>query len=233
MVAFTEIIICEMALSRIGVPVQITDDGGFGLIAGSDDSTIEQRVCEQWYSRVRDAVLEDAPWTFAKKFITLTQHSDGVGKEWVDEWEFAYLYPEDCLTLRRFVNDVGTGFYEQGYDYPFTAPRYGDRLWAWKYRIAIDAGVKVILTDVENDDADIEYTYRVEDAALFPNQFVSALAWRLGSEIAGPLSVSVELQQQAAVNYNFEVGRAKATNLNEPNDHELGDGSFNRARGGD
>jgi hypothetical protein len=228
--ALTEVLICNMSLSRIGVSEQIVSAGG--TIAGASTSSVAQEQCLLWYDRCRDRVLEAAPWTFARGFVLLVEADDGDGEIWEDTWDFAYTYPADCVTVRRFVDDVNRGYGYADYGYGYQDSTRGiDR--SWRFVIRQHASAKVIMTDVTGTNANIEYTKRVTDVLLFTEEFASALAWNLAVEIAGPLSVSPALTTAAGLEYQRATLMAQASMLNEENPRPDGDEVFVRARGAD
>jgi len=160
-------------------------------------------------------------------------NDDGTGEVWTDEWEYAYTYPSDCLKVRRFVNDLSSGYYGYGHE---PIGRFGGTgAWtkAWRYVIRQHSAGTVILTDVEEDDADIEYTKLTTDVLLFPATFTEALGWLLAAEVAIPLSASTERSDHARVMYGRTIQQAIASNMNEDHPRDEGDGEFIRSRGGD
>ena len=228
--ALTEIVVADMALSRIGISRQLTDVDG--TLANSTDTGKELPVCVQWYERCRNKALETFPWTFARAYTTLVLNDDGDGEIWTDEWDNAYDYPADCLKIRRFVNDRGVWDYGLFGQAGGTFPVNFVGLPEWRYEVKILSGSKVIMTDVAEADADIEYTQLITDATLYTEQFASALAWQLAAEIATPLSVDLKRREDALRMYSLEMQAAAASMLNEeiPRDEDP-DLDFINARG--
>lgn len=226
MTTLTEIVIANLALSRVGISRQIA--AGDGTLSGSADTSIEKAQCLLWYEICRDRCLEEYPWPFARKFATLTLEDDGEGEAWEDEWDNAYVYPSDCLKARRFVQDQGIGFYRldstEGV-WPWS------QMDPWRFVVRQHGGTAVILTDVAEDDADLEYTVRVTDPTEFSYSFASALAYLLASEIAVPLSVDTEKANRLLALYQMEGAKAAAIAFNEEEPRDEGDGSFLRSRG--
>lgn len=70
-----------------------------------------------------------------------------------------------------------------------------------------------------------------ESAASFPPQFCDALAWRLASELAAPLTNKTSLMEYAANRYADSVARARASagNAQRPRDDKIP--GYIRARG--
>lgn len=228
--ALTETVIANEALMRIGISRQITSVGA-GTLVLSTDTTTEKSVCEFWFPRCRDRLLQEFPWTFARKYATLVLSDDGTDEVWIDEWENAYVYPTDCLRIRRFVTGASSGYYGTGWGFD-SDTRLGLHEYAVRYVVRQHAGAKVIMTDVETTEAKLEYTAQVTDAGLLTEQFGSALAWLMATEIATPLSVNDEIRQAAMQGYLFEIGMAQANSANEEEPRDEPDGVFLRSRGG-
>jgi len=221
--ALSELLICNMALSRIGVGYQLTI--GAGTIASSTDTGAELRACSLWYERCRNRLLEQIPWTFARKYATLTLNDDGTGEIWEDEWDNAYTYPSDCLTARRFVNDSTwastEGWWGDVYRRVYASP-YSE----WAFVVRIHGSTKVIMTNVAEADANLEYTYAVTTATLFTEQFADLLAWTLAAEIAEPLAINTARSDRARQMAQISFQRAAAHVLNEEIRYPQGDTSF-------
>lgn len=229
--ALTEVTVCNMALNRIGVSRELDGDVD-GTLANCTDTSLEKELCDRWYARARNSVLEAHPWTFARKYVTLVLNDDGTGEIWTDEWANAYTYPSDCLKIRRFVNDVGAGVEGGGYSHGHLGTRYfgSGAFGQWRYVVRVHDSTKVILTDVATGDADIEYTYEATDASMFTESFASCLAWKLGSEIGIALDANPARSTQALQMYLGELKAAAASMLNEELPHRDGDGEFLQAR---
>lgn len=230
--ALTEVDIAEMALDRLGISKPLSGDAD-GTLANCTDSSLEKSVIDRWYARCRNATLEAYPWTFARKYATLTLADNGDGEAWEDEWDNAYVYPSDCLRVRRFVNDVNSGYVGPGYLGPYARSWEGSWAhdWAWRFVIRIHDGAKAILCNVDSTDAKIEYTFEATDASLYTEQFASVLAWRLAHEAAAALDVNPTRSQRALEMFVYESARAAAAMSNEENSPRNDDGDFLRARG--
>jgi hypothetical protein len=213
--ALTEVVICNMALANLGHSTPLTDPGGNSDIASVTDATVEARLCQLWYERCRNQVLEDYPWDFARKYLLLTQLSDGTGKVWADEWDYSYTYPADCHVFRRFVT---------GTDDRDPEP------WPWVIRN--DGDVKVILCDVEAADANAEYTKTMAatDVDLFPEKFSDALSWLLSWRLAQSLSVPKARRDELLQTYMFTMPSAQRSDANEREDQPDRDEAWITAR---
>lgn len=224
MVALTEIVIANMALSRAGVLRPLP--AGDGTLANSTDGSIELQACQLWYPICRDRCLEGFPWPFARAFATLTLADDGTDEIWEEEWANAYNLPADCLRAWRFVTDRHAAVLSTGCGLAYYVPQDDAR----PFVIREHGGAQVILTDVEEADADLEYTKQVTDPTRFSFTFASALAYLLGSEVSEPLSVSPERAERLRQLYLMEGAKAASQAANEEQPPEDGDGRFLRSR---
>jgi hypothetical protein len=181
----TVIQVCNMALARINVMPGINS---------IDEQSKEAIACKLFYETMRDFVLKDYDWGFARCRVALAL----LDVEAPTNWDYTYAYPSDCLEIRSVVIPG------------MPQPRSDQRI---PYKLGNVADVRVIHTNAQ--DTEIEYTRRVTDPTLFDVMFVTALAWMLASEIAMPLTGKVQLAADAITGYQRTVARAAAANLNE------------------
>lgn len=90
--------ICNQALSDIGGRVSITDF--------LNDTTPAAIQCRLWYDTMRQALLQAAPWSFARKTAALTQLAlitDSPMPSGMYPWGVKYLYPADCLRMNYIL----------------------------------------------------------------------------------------------------------------------------------
>jgi hypothetical protein len=88
----SEVQMCNLALSRIGEePISAIDEGGN-----------KANLCQTYYTTIRDELLSNHDWGFARKRRALALLSeDAVGR-----WTYTYQMPVDCLKP-RFVEYGG------------------------------------------------------------------------------------------------------------------------------
>ena len=84
----SEIEICNAAMTKIGAR-RVT--ATFSTLPATE----EERLCFEHYDRLRDALLRDNIWNFAKKRASLAK--DTVDPLWA--WENAFTVPVDLLRL--------------------------------------------------------------------------------------------------------------------------------------
>lgn len=117
-------------------------------------------------------------------------------------FDFAYAYqlPTDCVFVRS-LNMEGFDFAVEG---------------------------RTLITDLA--DAKILYTKYVNDPNLYDAIFISALAYRIATEIAYPLTNSVTKIQAMNTMYINEVKKAKVMDASEGKKEVVDDNDWLRAR---
>lgn len=198
--ALSVVSISNIALTRIGSSRLVES---VFPVDGSDESN----VLNLHYEAVRDQVLEDFPWPFARKYATLGLIEEAASQPWANQWGFSYAIPSDCITIRRLATGLGPATYAPP---PF------------------EVGDAVILTN--EAEAVAEYTYRVTDPAKFTPSFSSAVSWLLAHEIAMPLSVSDGIRERAMRNYGIQLSMARAASANHGQDPDPPESQYVRAR---
>jgi len=125
------------------------------------DKTKSATTCRIFYEPLRDALLREHPWAFAIARQALASLV-------VDNYtthEFVYQLPTSPRCLR--IINVMTAAYVPTY---FPYDREGDRLYT------------------SEPSASLYYIGQITDPNQFDAIFVDAFAWRLASELAGPLT---------------------------------------------
>lgn len=84
--------ICNMALSYIGISIELTDV--------DTDATAAAKACLRFYDTSRDDVLRAYPWPFATKIAALAGKANNPNAEWA----FSYTYPADAIAIRKILN---------------------------------------------------------------------------------------------------------------------------------
>lgn len=197
--------ICNAALMHLGIDYELTNL--------TSEKTRYGRVMRQFYDEVRDIVLRDFDWPFARKVDVLAL----VASDPTDEWAFSYRYPSDCLKVRRILSGSRQ-------DTPESAVAYN---------LANDGTGFLIYTDAV--EAQIEYTVRLDNPTLyymadFRGAFELALAARTSSALL-PESRDKLLKQQTLRNlYAMSLAQARANALNEERPDPEQDSEFVRSR---
>ncbi|GAT35617.1 hypothetical protein TSACC_3688 [Terrimicrobium sacchariphilum] len=134
---------------------------GKAEIMSLDDDSPSAALCKQFYEQTRDEVTQSHAWNFAIRRQTLSQLAESP----VFGWAYQYQLPADCLRILQL----------NGYEVYQPDSRY-----------EIEGG-KMLTND---ETAQVRYIRRVEDATLFPPLFVEALALKIATRLAKPLSGS-------------------------------------------
>lgn len=194
--------ICNLAILRLGSTQFIEDL--------DNEKSTQAALMRQLYDRMRKATLRDFPWPFATGFAALAL----VEEDPIDEWAYSYRYSTGCLRLRRILS----------------GNRNDTRSSRVSYKLTNDSAGLLVYTDQEN--AEIEYTTDFDDPTFFPEDFVSALAWRLSAEAAPGLTGGDPhgLGKRALQMYVGEIQLARANALNEEQTDEAPDSEFIRER---
>lgn len=164
----TEIEICSAALAALGTKG----------IASFEDDTVEARASGAYYSLVRDKVLEDRIWSFAKKQYIL-------GPDLAVPlfgFEKKFQVPSEVVRVHRV--DDGSG----------------------DYRMQWDLQGRYILADV--DSIYVTAVRKETDTSLYSPGFTLCVALRLAVALAVPLKENRQLKADLWQEYKFELGEA-------------------------
>lgn len=156
----SEVSICNVALSLLAV----------NPVISLEDDSQQASLCKALYPVLRNAVQEDADWTFAIKRKSLAPTTD------TPDWKYTYsfLVPSDCL---RLIEVTDQPEFQTNATYRLEWRKEGNR----------------IVCDAEN--IYIRYVSFVEDTSLFTPMFEQALSQRLAAEMAIPLVESKALYE--------------------------------------
>jgi len=193
----SEVQIAKLALQHIGDRWDISD---------LTESTPEAEQVNLVFADTRDALLRQHPWNFAKKFATPAALTATVPAN----WDYAYVYPTDCVRMRSIVDPLETGV-------PI------------KYEVARNENdVKVVLTD--QVDAEFCYTARVTDTTQFDPEFVMAFSYLLAARLAMPLTGERAIMgDMDTLARNIAVA-AQETDSNEGIEEDLPEATWIQAR---
>lgn len=195
--------VCNIALSSIGSGKPIQD---------LDESSEQADACRTFYDDVRDEVLRDYAWPFAKQSMELNL----VESDPNDDWGYAYRYPSAALFIRRIWGAVRN---------PSLAATI-------KYDIGSDATGKLIYTD--EPDAEIEYTARIEAVSKWDSGYVLAVAYLLASKIAMRLvkEDKIGMTERMEAKYVRQMLKVRANAENERRPDPPPESDIITARGG-
>jgi hypothetical protein len=155
-------------------------------------------------------MLRDFAWPFCSAIADLGL----VEEDPTDEWGYSYRYPADCLRIRRILS----------------GERNDNRQERVSYKIGRDGTGLLVYSDEE--DAQIEYTYRETDTGRFTPDFNLALSYRIAAYVAPRLSGGdpFKLGQVMERMYVLSITKAQANAANEEQPDEEPDSEFHRTR---
>lgn len=202
----SEVEICNLALAHIRA----------GSINSLDEASVQAQYCKLFYPVLRDQMLEDSPWQFARGLEPLA-----VLEETLFNWVYVYQYPTDCLHINRLVLNleqinsesssiaVGSRYHHER----LARPNFNRQV---EYKIYNTDDNKVIASN--HCELRIDYRKRITDLNLFSNSAILALSHLLASELATPL-VGVDkgrpLRSDELTVYKSYLGSAIDNELNE------------------
>jgi hypothetical protein len=189
-------------------------------IASEDETTLAAAVCKRHYPDCLDEALELRDWPFARgqAALALLAEVSRVG------WVYAYALPSDFVAARGLIVG-GQRLSLQGEEDREPHEIQSD-----------DAGEgQLLLCDLELEDSDaLVYTRRHETVSRWPRQFLSAVAWRLASELALAIVKGVEgqkLAQACLIAFDTSIRVAFANQANQGQRDPDPDPPSIRARG--
>jgi hypothetical protein len=173
----------------------------------SEDSREAESLNEIW-DHALDVCLAELDWSFAEKRAVLVESSTAPP----DAWAYAYVYPSDCVKARYIDDDAQTRRKED--EIPF--------------KLGLLNGERVIYTD--HIDAELVYTERVTDLAIWPAYFSEFLAKYLSAEIAAEMTNNERITLRAEQRKAMALASASADNFNEQDEPEEPESSFENSR---
>jgi hypothetical protein len=172
-VATNQVQICNFALSAIGTR---------STIASMDEGSAESIQCSLHYDSALDATLRGAHWNFARKQVALALIADATQGQTVPQpWTYEYAMPSNCLLVRFLLPQAA----QVGAPYPVAQPR------PVPFIVASDQDqngndINVILSN--EPFAQVVYTGRITNPAVYDPAFVTAFFHVLGMRLAIPLT---------------------------------------------
>ena len=200
------ITICNTAAGRVG----ITDN-----IVAFDDRTVLARQCSLLYVSTRDQMLEDFSWGFAQtvRALALVSDTDTLG------YKYRYAMPSDCVKPQIVTDVAGARWSGMNtrdvWDYGYFFRQYG----RVNFQIQQDPDNNsrlLILTDIP--DAYLWFTLRHENTDSMTALFRSALAWKIGAELALAVRADPDMARMCSDQYDVEVSKAQVRALDGQRD---------------
>ena len=187
----SEVAICNTALAWLGQTLITTLD---------DPADPNAEKCRNTYPFVRDAVLEEREWTFARaRDISVTEQRGG----W-DQW-YRHSFPQDWLTVSNVYAD----------------PRSEDNIeWEREGRFILAKESTIYLRGLK----------RVTDTGQFTNLFVQALAARMAADLAIALTQDRAMQSDMWQLYQGKLAEAAARDGYQSSAQKMKPGMLVRGR---
>lgn len=180
--------ICVLALSHIGDPGQITS-------INPPDGTPQAARCATFYPIARRTFLESRDWSFATRRTTLADLDDPTGP-----WLYRYTRPAGALRVSKVLAPTSAS-------HEPTAP----------FITELDSsGNETILTNIP--EAEVVYLFDQTDTTRFTPLCVSAVAFLLGSYLAGPLikgKYGIQVSEGLLQRYGVELSMAATANASQ------------------
>jgi len=184
--AVSDVQIAKLALSHIGDRYDITS---------LDEATPEAEQVNLIYTDVRDALLREHPWNFARRFYTPAALSGTAPAG----WGFMYAYPPTALKVLKLVHPLD--------------PR-GEKLEPLKFAVARNNDdIKVLMSNEQ--EPEFEYVKQITLATEFDAMFDMAFSWRLAEHLAMPLTGDGQIADKMERKSRMEVEKAKMDDANE------------------
>lgn len=195
-IAISEVRICNMAMSMIGASSKIESITEAGA---------EAQECNLWYNYSREQALASNDWSFARKRLTLTTHSDDPPS---GIWAYRYQYPSDCVVMREIQNPSGVAVATWAYD-----ELAGADTVPFSVELDDSQSTLSILTDL--DEAVGIYTFNLTEVTLFSQFFVQMLATALAANTAFTLTGNGDIADGMATRFQQMSAVARASDANE------------------
>jgi len=175
----TEIEIVNKALYRLGAkPVTSTN----GLISGITETSLQSELAVNSYAILRDAVLEDRPWTIAMNRVILNADASPPAFG----YDQRFPVPSDCINVFRC--DDGSGTY----------------VIKW-----VREGAFVFADNTST--LYMEYIARLTDTNQYSNMFINCLSLRLAQEWCLAITESNGLAQSLMQEYQAMLIQASSS----------------------
>jgi hypothetical protein len=178
-------------------------------ITDLEEGSAEANACKAVYDSARRSAMRAFPWNFATRYTTLAQ----AGTSPNPLKAYAYHEPSDCLLARRVMPDVVNG---PTVPFELIANAAGDG--------------KLLLCD--KSPATLVYTFDATDPNLFDASFIDAFSWRLGYELALPLTGDKGIQQSCLTVWRNFTPAAQALDAGEGDPDEVREADWITARTG-
>lgn len=149
-----------------------------GQKAGEQPDFIDNRyedeisACKRGFNSIRDRLLQNHAWVFARKTYTPALLSEGI-----PGWRYTYQLPDDCLKVIAVIAPDRRANFANGCEC-MNVSEYSENVELTDF----EATDKMLCTNREV--VFIRYTSRIEDTGKFTGTFTEALVIMLAIEVA-------------------------------------------------
>lgn len=170
-------------------------------------NTKRARALDVAYEPVRDALLEQYPWTFAKTLMVLA--ADGTFNP---EWKYAnqYILPEDCLAVLEVDTDAS---------FEVMIPKYSP------FDASTIPSKPAILTN-HSGALPVKYIARIANEQIYSPLFCELLAVNLAYECCEEITQSNSKKEALAIDQRQLNRTAKTTHSKQRSPTQMEDGSW-------
>lgn len=183
-VPLVDVDIANLALGLLGISNGITS-------LDPPDKTEQAKAAAFHLPKIRDWLLQSAPWNFADTYIALAADASNVpGTQFAyPGWRYAYQYPNDCLQPVAISTQAGlrfgplyfTNHFRLGTGVNFAVPKIPYKI----FQSTAVPGQLAIATDIPN--AYLFYIASVDNYALWDPMATQALSAFLAQRMGGSL----------------------------------------------
>ncbi len=172
-----------------------------------DEATSNARTIRRFYDQTLDAFLEEALWSWATRYQTLSEDSTTAPEAWL----YTFKLPIDCVSPRRIVGATPEDLieFEEGMN---------------------SNGTKVLWADLAS--AELEYTARVEDFNAWSGAAVRAFSLALAVDIAPAFTGGIKKLQVVQALYEDALEKAIVVSHNRQQRREQEHNEFIEDRHG-
>ena len=187
-----------------------------------------------FYDCARKAALRSCDWRFARVQGTLTllgdvntamdNPTDLSKQDIIDQFNFTYAYPPDCVRLIKVYNQNHSIFPEPYHD------RHIEHGAFAKFEVMRAPITKQLAIACNLEYAKCHYTHDEKDESMFDDMFQDALGWALADVLCMPLTADKELQQLIHAGAEKTMSEAMRKNGGESTEQSPRESPYEQAR---
>jgi hypothetical protein len=183
-------------------------------ISGLSESSEAAQIASTIIDQELEACLREYPWSFATKYADPLVVEDGSATTPTNrDWQYAYIYPDDCLFARRLLTAAGRAY--EPNPLIFRKGRLNDKL----------------ILFANEPDAGLEYTAIFDcPVQLADRLFIEALSWRLAAQFAPTLARNKRTANECLQTYYLKLDIARTVDAQEQQVAKPGEADWIRGR---